>query len=68
MILHGNRLLAYLIFFRKLGNILQKLSYAAVVIDALRVNKQPNLSNLAYSVDNRSSALNGLAGVILFTR
>ena len=56
------------LFIQKLGNILQKLSSAAVVVDALRVNKQPNLSNLAYSVDNRSSALNVLAGVILYTR
>ena len=45
MIFHENRLLAddsdeislYLIFFRKLGKILQNLSSAAVVIGALRV-------------------------------
>ena len=45
MIFHENRLLAddsheisYLIFFRKLGKMLQNLSSAAVVIGALRVN------------------------------
>ena len=45
MIFHENRLLAddsleisYLIFFRKLGKILQNLLSAAVVIGALRVN------------------------------
>ena len=46
MIFHENRLLANddsheisnLIFFRKLGKILQNLSSAAVVIGALRVN------------------------------
>ena len=44
MIFHDNRLLAddsheisHLIFFRKLGNMLQNLSSAAVVIGALRV-------------------------------
>ena len=45
MIFHENRLLAddshetsYLLFFRKLGNMSQNLSSAAVVIGALRVN------------------------------
>ena len=46
MIFHENRLLAddspeisYLIFFQKLGKMSQNLSSAAVVIGALRVNK-----------------------------
>ena len=45
MIIHENRLLAddshetsYLIFFRKLEKMSQNLSFAAVVIGALRVN------------------------------
>ena len=45
MVFHENRLLAddsheisYLIFSRKLGKISQNLSFAAVVIGALRVN------------------------------
>ena len=49
MIFHENCLLAddsheisYLIYFRKLGNILQNLSFAAVVIGALRVKTKVN--------------------------
>ena len=38
MIFHENGLLAYLNFIRKLGYLSQKLSSAAVVIGALRVN------------------------------
>ena len=46
MIFHENRLLAddsreksYLIFFQKIGKMLQNMSFAAVVIGALRVKQ-----------------------------
>ena len=53
MIFHENRLLAddsheisYLIFFRKLGKMLQNLSTAAVVIGALRVKIYTTMENV----------------------
>ena len=51
MIFHENRLLAYYtLFFLKIGKMLQKLSSAAVVIDALRVNM--NLGFMRVQVAN----------------
>ena len=63
MIFHENRLLAdnsheisYLLFFQKLGKMSQKLSSAAVVIGALRVNMI--LSKTATSADPIKCHLN----------
>ena len=64
MIFHENRLLAddsheisYLVFFQKLGKMLQNLSSAAVVIGALRVNYL-SANNLCKQSEHFRSDLN----------
>ena len=62
MMFHENRLLAdnfheisYLLFFRKLGNMSQNMSSAAVVIGALRVKEKhcDYLQNLLHTDKNQ---------------
>ena len=73
MIFHENRLQAdnshvtsYLIFYRKLGNILQNLSSAAVMIGALRVNGYSVLVAQTTKIDKNYPACKRVKCIIYY--